>query len=153
MAEKARIDAAGRTQQAERLAVRVQQLKRRTRRVPARPSARSRRAAPASSGRPLCPRGSAAPSGGPMGTPSDLLAGREVWVELTPGMDAGLRQGAILSVQRINGAGGKYLGTITVDRVNAKDAVGRFTPANPRAVGADDLPKPGDQLAASTSNR
>ena len=32
----------------------------------------------------------------------------------------------------------------------AKDAVGRFTAANPRAVAADDLPKPGDQLVAST---
>ena len=76
-----------------------------------------------------------------------------MWVELTPGMDAGLRQGAILTVRRINGVSGKYLGTITVVRVNAKDAVGRFTPANPRAVTADDLPKPGDQLVASTSNR
>ena len=81
------------------------------------------------------------------GTPNDLALGREVWVELTPGLDAGLKQGAILAVRRMAGADGKYLGTITIARVNAKDAVGRFRPANPRNIEADDLPKPGDQLA------
>ena len=87
------------------------------------------------------------------GTAKDLANGREVWVEITPGADAGLKQGAILTVRRMAGASGKYLGTITLVRVNAKDAVGRFSPANPRGVEADDLPKPGDELAPRTSVR
>jgi hypothetical protein len=86
------------------------------------------------------------------GTVRDLLAKREVWVEFTPGLDAGLRPGAILTVRRIQGETGKYLGTITVGRANAKDAVGRFTPANLGAIGPDDLPKPGDQLVPSAGH-
>ena len=69
VAEKARIDAAGRTQQAERLAVRVQQLTTNWTSTGG-PTARASRSAPASSGRPPCPRGSAAPSGGPRGRPA-----------------------------------------------------------------------------------
>jgi hypothetical protein len=150
-AEKARIDAAGRQQQAERLAVRVQQhsdeldeYKRRFGTI--QPLGPGERRSP---GVPSGFHGSVVRT---EGTAQDLYAGRDVLVELTPGMDAGLRQGAILTVRRQNGATGKYLGTVTVVRADAKNAVGRFTPANPRAVRADDLPKAGDELVASTSN-
>ena len=87
------------------------------------------------------------------GTAKDLANGREVWVEITPGLDAGLRQGAILTVRRWDGGPVKYLGTITVIRAEAKDAVGRFTPANPRAVTDDNLPKSGDHLVPTTGGR
>lgn len=152
VAERARIDAASQQQRSERLAVQVQQLSEIVAEYE-RTVGPLRARGPGEQRSPVVPIGFSGTVRRTEGTASDLLAGREVWVELTPGMDAGLRQGAILTVRRINGAGGKYLGTITVDRANAKDAVGRFTPATPRAVGPDDLPKPGDQLVASTSNR
>jgi RNA polymerase sigma factor (sigma-70 family) len=84
------------------------------------------------------------------GTAKDLAAGKDVLVEFTPGTDAGLRQGAVLTVYRKQDKMGKYLGTLTVVSANAKDAVGRFTPANPRRVGPDDLPKAGDELMPNT---
>ena len=149
-AEKARIDAAGRAQQAERLAVRVQQLSdeldeyRRT----VGPLAA---VGPGAQRSPALPEGFKGTVRRTEGAAREFHAGNEIWVELTPGMDAGLKQGAILTVRRLNGAGGKYLGTITVARVNSKDAVGRFTPANPRAVTDADMPKPGDELVPSTS--
>ena len=49
------------------------------------------------------------------GTARDVAAGREVWVEFTPGLDAGLRQGAVLAVYRKEGESAKYLGTVTTD--------------------------------------
>ncbi len=80
------------------------------------------------------------------GTERDLAAGRDVLVTLTPGLDAGLRPGAVLTVHRSGQGAGRYLGTVTVITANAKDAVGRFTPAAGRRATADDLPKPGDEL-------
>jgi hypothetical protein len=151
-AERAGIEAASQQQRAERLAVQVQQLTDIVADYERRVGPRQPRG-PGESLAPEPPEGFRGTVRRTEGTFSDLRAGREVWVELTPGLDAGLRQGAILSVSRVNGVNGKYLGTITVRRVNAKDAVGVFTPANPRAVGADDLPKPGDLLVTSTSNR
>jgi hypothetical protein len=151
-AEKAKIDAAGRAQQAERLAVRVQQLSdeldeyRRT-------YGALQQIGPGAQRAPALPEAFRGTVRRTEGAAREFHAGNEIWVELTPGMDAGLKQGAILTVRRLNGAGGKYLGTITVARVNSKDAVGRFTPANPRAVTDNDLPKPGDELVPSTSNR
>jgi hypothetical protein len=152
VAERSRIEAASQQQRAERLAVQVQQLsdtvdeyQRRFGPLPNR--------GPGEQLAPTLPPGFSGTVRRVEGTASGLRAGNEVWVELTPGLDAGLRQGAILTVRRVNGVSGKYLGTITVVRANAKDAVGRFTPANPRAVTDADLPKQGDQLVASTSNR
>jgi predicted RNase H-like nuclease (RuvC/YqgF family) len=84
------------------------------------------------------------------GSAQDIRAGRDVLVEFTPGLDAGVRQGAVMTVYRRQGASGKYLGTLTVVSANAKDGVGRFTPANAKAVGADDLPKAGDELMPNT---
>ena len=148
-AEKARIEAAGRQQQAERLAVRAQQLNDELDEYKRRFGA-IQPLGPGEQRSPGLPTGFRGTVSRTVGTAQGFHAGQEVWVELTPGLDAGLKQGAILTVQRLNGAGGKYLGTITVARVNAKDAVGRFTPANPRAVTANDLPKPGDELTPNT---
>ncbi len=82
------------------------------------------------------------------GSEKDLAAGRDVLVKLTPGQDAGLRPGAVLTVHRSDKEtkSGRYLGTVTVISANAKDAVGRFRPAAGRRATVDDLPKPGDEL-------
>jgi hypothetical protein len=152
VAERSRIEAASQQQRSERLAVQVQQLSEELDEYRRRFGSFQPRG-PGESLAPPLPEGFRGSVTRAEGTANDLRAGREVWVELTPGMDAGLKQGAILTVRRLNGVTGKYLGTITVVRANAKDAVGRFTPANPRAVTDADLPKPGDQLVASTSNR
>ncbi|HET6574977.1 MAG TPA: hypothetical protein VFG68_15330 [Fimbriiglobus sp.] len=151
-AERAGIEAASQQQRAERLAVQVQQLSEIVAEYE-RKYGSLQTLSPGVQRSPVLPEGWKGTISRTDGTVSDLHAGREVWVELTPGLDSGLKPGAILSVHRLNGVKGTYLGTITVARVNAKDAVGRFTPANPRAVTADGLPKPGDQLVASTSNR
>ena len=69
-------------------------------------------------------------------------------VLVTPGLDAGLKPGAVLDVQRTSGASGIYLGKITIATANPKNAVGRFEPANtggPPATGSR-LPKPGDAV-------
>lgn len=71
------------------------------------------------------------------------------FVELEPGLDARLREGAVLDVQRLTG-GGKYLGRIVIVTVYAKNAVGRFEPANTgRPATVADLPRPGDTVVAS----
>ena len=149
-AERAGIEAASQQQRAERLAVQVQQLTDAVAEFERRYGS-LQQIGPGAQRAPEPPQGWRGTVQRTVGTARDLHAGREVWVELTPGLDSGLRQGAILTVQRLNGVNGTYLGTITVDRVNAKDAVGRFIPANPRAVTDVGLPKQGDQLVASTS--
>jgi hypothetical protein len=101
-------------------------------------------------GAPPLPEGFRGTVGKTQGTAQDLQAGREVWVEFTPGLDAGVRQGAVMTVYRRTNGTGRYLGTLTVASVDAKNGVGRFTPPNPRAVRPDDLPKPGDELIPST---
>jgi hypothetical protein len=150
-AERATIDAASQQQRAERLAVQVQQLTDELDAYKRTYGSLSPRG-PGDQLAPTPPEGFRGTVRRIEGTAQGLHAGQEVYVELTPGLDSGLRQGAILTVRRVNGVKGQYLGKVTVVRVNAKDAVGRFTPANPRAVAADDLPRPGDELVASTSS-
>jgi hypothetical protein len=70
-------------------------------------------------------------------------------ITLTPGLDAGVAKGARMSVFRLAG-GGKFLGTLEVLTSDPKNAVGRFTSANPRNLQPtpDDLPRKGDELKA-----
>jgi multidrug efflux pump subunit AcrA (membrane-fusion protein) len=151
-AEQARIDAAAVRQQNDRLAARVQQLNseleeyRRTHGALRQRGPGEQLAAPVPEGF----RGTVTRT---EGTAQDLRAGRDVWVEFKPGLDAGVRPGAVVTVfRRNNGTDARYLGTIRVERADAKDSVGRFTPARPaRAVGPDDLPKPGDELIPNTA--
>ena len=71
-------------------------------------------------------------------------------ITLTPGLDAGVQKGSVMSVyQAASGStyAGTYLGKLTVLSADPKQAVGRFTPADPRkALAAEDLPKAGDEL-------
>lgn len=68
------------------------------------------------------------------------------YVTVTPGLDAGVQVGAVMSVYRLTG-GGKYLGKVTIRTSDPKVAVGIFTPADPlRRPGPDELPRAGDEL-------
>lgn len=72
------------------------------------------------------------------------------FVTVTPGLDAGVREGAVMSVSRINGAQGKYLGKIVIRSADPKTAVGIFVPADARRQpGPDDYPRQGDELRRS----
>jgi len=72
------------------------------------------------------------------------------FVTITPGLDAGVRVGAVMTVQRLNGVNGKYLGKIEIRSADPKQAVGIFKPANPRnQLGPDDYPRAGDDLTPS----
>jgi len=72
------------------------------------------------------------------------------FVTLTPGMDAGVQKDAVMSVSRINGAQGKYLGKVVIRSADPKQAVGVFVPANSRnQLGPDDYPRQGDELTPS----
>lgn len=85
----------------------------------------------------------------PEGVRGTVTAYSSGYVALSIGIDAGLTNGAVLDVYRSEG-GGQYLGTVTVERVYPKEAVGKFRPADPtRTVGRlrpDELPKVGDTV-------
>jgi hypothetical protein len=67
-------------------------------------------------------------------------------IRFNQGFDAGLKQGSVLKVQRI-AADGKYLGKLTVNLTDPKEAVGTFEPAVKGAVlTADSKPKVGDEV-------
>lgn len=69
------------------------------------------------------------------------------YVTITPGLDAGVQVGAVMSVYRTRGVEGKYLGKIVIRSTDPKQAVGVFQPANPRnQLAADDYPRAGDEL-------
>lgn len=70
---------------------------------------------------------------------------KEGYVSLTPGLDAGLRVGAVLTVFRTEPTA-KYVGKVIITQVDPKEAVGRFVPPPASKLGADDLPKPNDEL-------
>ncbi len=70
-------------------------------------------------------------------------------VEVTPGLDAGLKPGSVLELQRLSGPTGVYLGKVVISLSNAKNAVGQFEPANTgagRPLGAAQYPRPGDTV-------
>ena len=73
-----------------------------------------------------------------------------VYVQFSPGLDAGLKEGAILRLDRLTPTG-RYLGKVTVTLVDLKKAAGTFEPANKLAAPTpDSLPRAGDQV--STAN-
>lgn len=69
---------------------------------------------------------------------------KEGIVSLTPGLDSGLRVGAVLTVFRTNPA--KYVGKVIILQADPKEAVGKFVPPPGSKLGADDLPKVDDEL-------
>jgi len=69
------------------------------------------------------------------------------FVTITPGLDAGVQVGAVMTVSRINGVQGKYLGKVVIRSADPKQAVGIFQSATPRnQLGPDDYPRKGDEL-------
>jgi hypothetical protein len=80
------------------------------------------------------------------GTVTDYKDG---YVALSIGIDAGLTNGAVLDIFRSEG-GGQYLGTIVIERVQPKESVAKFRPADVRrSIGklrAEELPKIGDTV-------
>jgi hypothetical protein len=69
-------------------------------------------------------------------------------VQISPGLDAGLARGAVLNLYREVGKEWKQLGTVTIDTVYPKYAVGVFRPADAnkplRRLKPDEFPKIGD---------
>lgn len=82
--------------------------------------------------RPLIPRE-------PPTTPAKDIRGKVTAVaadglaRISVGSDAGVEVGNVLQVYRVTPAP-SYLGTLKVTEVKPKEAVGRFTPANPRML-------------------
>jgi hypothetical protein len=85
----------------------------------------------------------------PDGVRGTITAYQDGYVSLSIGIDAGLTQGAVLDVFRSEG-GGRYLGTVVVERVYPKEAVATFKPADARRgvnkLRAEELPKVGDTV-------
>jgi len=72
-----------------------------------------------------------------------------VYVQFSPGLDAGLKEGTILRIDRL-APSGRYLGKLAVTLVQLKAGVGTFEPANKgTAPTADGLPQVGDQVSAN----
>ena len=64
-----------------------------------------------------------------------------VYVQFTPGLDAGLKEGSVLRIDRLSDTG-RYLGKLTVVKLELKAGVGTFEPAVRGAVPTpDSLPK------------
>jgi len=76
-----------------------------------------------------------------------VRAYKDGFVEITPGLNAGLRPGTILRIQRLEG-GGKFVGYLTIGvDINPDKAVGTWTkPAGLVKLVASDLPKVGDEV-------
>jgi len=76
-----------------------------------------------------------------------VRAYKDGFVEITPGLNAGLRAGTILKIQRLEG-GGKYVGTLVIGSdLNPDRAIGTWRqPANIKKPVGDDLPKVGDEV-------
>lgn len=81
----------------------------------------------------------------PAGFRGTIRTGGTGLVSFTPGLDAGLQQGAVLTVYRLTPTP-KYVGTVKVTQVDPKEAVGQFHPPAGVRLNADDYPKPGDEL-------
>ncbi|MBN9122369.1 MAG: sigma-70 family RNA polymerase sigma factor [Planctomycetes bacterium] len=72
-------------------------------------------------------------------------------IEMSVGFDAGLRAGTKVGMTRDNDRGpSTFLGEVTVTKVEAKRAVGKFTPLRADValdkLNADELPRPGDTV-------
>ena len=67
-----------------------------------------------------------------------------VYVAFTPGLDSGLKEGSVLRIDRLTDTG-RYLGKLTVVKLDPKAGVGTFEPAVRGAVPTpDSLPKARD---------
>jgi hypothetical protein len=68
-------------------------------------------------------------------------------ISFTPGLDAGLQNGTVLTIQRLSGGKGKYVGKLKVTLVDPKEGVGQFVPpSGMRLVNLADWPQAGDEL-------
>ncbi|MGL6076600.1 MAG: hypothetical protein ACRC8S_20795 [Fimbriiglobus sp.] len=81
------------------------------------------------------------------GTVSSVSAeGGQVYVQLTPGLDAGLQKDTTLDIQRTTPAG-RYLGKLKIVSVDNKNAVGILIPATKGVPPTGDaLPRKGDEI-------
>jgi uncharacterized phage infection (PIP) family protein YhgE len=82
----------------------------------------------------------------PEGIRGSVTAYRDGYVQLNLGIDAGVSEGSVLDVYRTEGDGA-YLGTVTVQKVYPKDAVGVFKSKDNRPIARlrpEELPKFGD---------
>lgn len=83
----------------------------------------------------------------PEGLRGTVTASKDGYVVVSIGIDAGLTAGASVDVYR-HGDNARYLGTVVIDQVYPKQAVGLFTPAaGSRPVGRlrpEELPQVGD---------
>lgn len=83
------------------------------------------------------------------GTVRSVDRGRaDVLVNLTPGADAGVRKGAVMSISGVRNGQPVYLGTVVILSADPKESVGRFYPATPGrgVLQENDYPKVGDEL-------
>ena len=72
-----------------------------------------------------------------------------VYVQFSPGLDAGLKEGTVLRIDRLTPTG-RYLGKLTVVTASLKAGVGTFDPAVKGAVlTPESLPKVGDVVKAN----
>ena len=71
-------------------------------------------------------------------------------VVVSVGIDAGLTQGSKLDIYRQDGGNGKYIGTVTIDTLQPKMALGVFTPADVKrtikSLKPDELPQVKDTV-------
>lgn len=75
--------------------------------------------------------------------------GNDMLVTLSPGADAGVKKGAVMSVSGTRNGAPKYIGTIEILSADPKQSVGRFVPpatVNRAVLTAADYPQPGDEL-------
>ena len=80
-------------------------------------------------------------------TTVELVGGGDMLVTLTPGADAGVRKGAVMTVYGVRNGAAKHLGTVQILSADPKSSVGRFVPpANRGVLVRDDYPRAGDEL-------
>ena len=75
--------------------------------------------------------------------------GGDMLVTLTPGADAGIRKGAMMTVFGIRNGAARHFGTIQILSADPKESVGRFVPpatTNRGVLLRDDYPRAGDEL-------
>lgn len=72
--------------------------------------------------------------------------GTEGFIEITPGLNAGLKPGTLLNVVRKTG-NKNYIGTILIEQVDPDRATGTWRPPfGVKIPKGDDFPKPGDEI-------
>jgi len=89
------------------------------------------------------------PAAVPEGFRATVTAAADGYVVVSLGIDAGLTVGATVDIFR-DGEGARYLGTVVIDRVYPKQAVGVFRPADPKRtfkqLRPEEQPKVGDTV-------